>query len=265
MLVTHYRDAPEPASLPGPSSPSPRAPDRKSRASPPPSGLPRRAPTVQLELRPLAPPRTSPASVGPARRSADWPVRNSRPPTATHCITMGTCVYHTPCPFPRITLERCSVAYQPNWSLAIYWKHNAHCLLRSATSRRDRCHRTRRSSRPRTQTLRDECQPIPTEHQAGLAPSSIIRSVKGRLQHHIRETSPASFRRNYSVHSIGSANSDAIQEYVATQIDHHKMADERAEAPASAFQYCDRGVDLKQVRRSSYGEFIFNLHIVLTH
>ena len=44
----------------------------------------------------------------------------------------------------------------------------------------------------------------------GVAPSQLIRSIKGRLQHQVRRERPKAFRRNYSLHSIGSATRETV-------------------------------------------------------
>ncbi len=43
------------------------------------------------------------------------------------------------------------------------------------------------------------------------------------------------------------------------------MADERVQQALAAVQFSETTVDLGQVRRSSHGEFIYNLHLVLVH
>jgi hypothetical protein len=53
------------------------------------------------------------------------------------------------------------------------------------------------------------------------APPQIVRSLKGRLQYLLREQLPKAFHRNYSIHSVGSANLTTVAAYVASQLEHH--------------------------------------------
>ena len=50
--------------------------------------------------------------------------------------------------------------------------------------------------------------------QAMVAPSAVVRSVKGRLQYLIRDQIPKAFRRNYHIQSIGEANDKILDGYV---------------------------------------------------
>ena len=43
------------------------------------------------------------------------------------------------------------------------------------------------------------------------------------------------------------------------------MADPAVQERLEQFQYFDTNVDLNRVRRSSHGEFVFNLHLVIIH
>jgi REP element-mobilizing transposase RayT len=88
-----------------------------------------------------------------------------------------------------------------------------------------------------------------------IAPSACLRSVKGRLQYLVRDVVPKTFRRNYSIHSLGDAYRDIVEEYVAKQLQHHPRADARSESMLSPYQFVDEAVDFACTRRSSYGEF----------
>jgi hypothetical protein len=46
---------------------------------------------------------------------------------------------------------------------------------------------------------------------------------------------------------------------------HHPMADPRIETLLAPFQFTDDRLDLGRPRRSSHGEFIYNLHLVAVH
>ena len=55
----------------------------------------------------------------------------------------------------------------------------------------------------------------------------MIRSVRGRLQYLVREQHPKALQRNYAVRSIGAATRTVVEDYVAKQMDRHRMADPR--------------------------------------
>src|SRR4051812_19667672 len=57
-------------------------------------------------------------------------------------------------------------------------------------------------------------------------PPAIVKSVKGRLQHLVQSTHPKAFRRNFSLASVGGSRRDVVESYVASQLDHHQMAEE---------------------------------------
>ena len=96
-----------------------------------------------------------------------------------------------------------------------------------------------------------------------IAPTQIVRTLKGRWQYLIRDTIPKPFRRNYSISSIGEANSEVLANYVARQPENHAMADRQVQERIEALQFHDSGVDFGRERFSSHGRFIHNLHVVL--
>lgn len=167
-------------------------------------------------------------------------------------------------PRPIYTVENCKAAYQLNWSLTIFWNKTpppAEIWIESLRSKTE-CDGVRILEHRFTQSNSSQ---FLLSTKPNVAPAAAIRSVKGRLQHLVRSTLPKAFRRNYSIHSVGSANVDAIQQYVESQIEHHALADPRMQEQIARFQFCDQDVDLSVVRPSSHGEFIYNLHLVLVH
>jgi len=79
----------------------------------------------------------------------------------------------------------------------------------------------------------------------------------------IRDTNPKALRRNYSIGSVGVANSDVLANYVARQPENHPMADRRVQERIEALQFHDSGLDFGRERFSSHGRFVHNLHVVL--
>jgi len=162
------------------------------------------------------------------------------------------------------TAENCGVSYKLYWSLSLFtnrpmpiadeWLPELEDVVeRDGVRILEYAHRS------------DATHQFLLSTKPTIAPSAIIKSVKGRLQHSIRQRCPQAFRRNYSIKSVGPATVDVIKQYVATQLDHHKMADPRVQARLPLVQIHISDVNLDEVRRSSHGEFIYNLHIVMTH
>jgi len=162
------------------------------------------------------------------------------------------------------TSENCRVAYQLNWSLSLFW--NAGPIapdtwldqLKPLTEKdgvRILEHRIKDS---RTSQFFVSTRP-------DVPPPSVARSVKGRLQHHIRAQQPRAFRGNYSIKSVGQTNLSEVRGYLDLQLDRHRMADPVVQDRLKRFQIDDAEIDLASPRKSSNAQFIFNLHIVLVH
>lgn len=98
-----------------------------------------------------------------------------------------------------------------------------------------------------------------------VSPPQLIRSVKGRLQHLIRQRLPKAFRRNYCLRSIGSATRETVEGYVANQLGHHGMADPRVQERLAEFQKSFPRVDLSKPVFSAHGEYWYNLHLVIVN
>lgn len=95
------------------------------------------------------------------------------------------------------------------------------------------------------------------------SPADIVRSVKGRLQHLIRDHIPKAFRRNYHIQSAGEASSKVLDQYVAGQAKRHPMADENVQTRLEACQFHDHTVDLSKPSMGTYGQYLNSLQIVL--
>jgi REP element-mobilizing transposase RayT len=156
----------------------------------------------------------------------------------------------------------CSRAYQLNWSLSVFGKErlpnpeSTFHALREAVLR-DELHLLEFYFRePNVVQFLISSQP-----QSSL--SSIIRSIKGRWQYLSRDIEPIEFRRNYRITSVGDANNAVLSEYVAKQPNRHRMADPQVDELLHSLQFSDPTIHLDKVQRSSYGEYVHNLHIVL--
>lgn len=165
---------------------------------------------------------------------------------------------------PLYTSVNCSVAYELRWSLALF----ATTRLPPSTSwakqlgevvERDDVRLLEHHFRePNVWQFLLSTKPT-------VAPQAIVKSVKGRLQHHVRDTHPNAFRRNFSLTSIGEARREVVEDYVANQLGHHRMVDPLVQERLAKYQVTATQFDLAQPTFSSHGRYLYNLHIVLVH
>lgn len=167
-------------------------------------------------------------------------------------------------PDPVYTADNCKPAYQLRWSLALFPRAELPSAdawltaLKHGTEtdgvRVLECHRR----------AADVWQFLLSTLPA-VAPTQIIKSVKGRLQYLVRHTHPQTFRRNFSLTSLGDANRPAVEQYVSDQLGHHRMADPRIEHRLARYQLEFPEVDLARPVFSEHGRYVVNLHVVLVH
>jgi len=163
---------------------------------------------------------------------------------------------------PLYTPDNTTVAYQLNWSVALFgtdefpqaasWLSELRTVTESDGVRILEHH-----------IAAANVAQVLVSTKPHIAPSQIVRSLKGRWQYLIRDTIPKAFRRNYSISSIGEANSDVLANYVARQPENHPMADRRVQERIEALQFHDSELDFGTERFNSHGRFIHNLHVVL--
>jgi REP element-mobilizing transposase RayT len=169
-----------------------------------------------------------------------------------------------PPPAPLYTALTCKPAYQLNWSLSLFWTAPSPAPEQWLPS-------LRTAVEPDGVRVLEHHRPDATvghfllSTKPDVTPAQAVRSVKGRLQYLLREHPPRAFRRNYRISSVGSARHEAIANYVRSQVSHHPMVDERVQQRLAAYQITCPEVDLAAPRRSSHGEFLHNLHLVLVH
>ena len=162
------------------------------------------------------------------------------------------------------TSANCKQAYELRWSLALFatrelppseaWLDDLKKVVERDGVRILECDVSRR---PVAHFLLSTRPEVP--------PPGIVKSVKGRLQHAIRSSCPEAFRRNFSLGSVGDARREVIEAYVADQLGHHVMADDRVQQRLAAFQLEFPEVDLSPPLFSSHGRYVANLHLVLVH
>ena len=158
--------------------------------------------------------------------------------------------------------ENCQSAFQLNWSVAVFGLHDFspkttwYEQLKIATEADGVRILEVYIPQPRVAQFFVSTRP-------DLAPSDIVRLLKGRWQDILRSMHAKSFRRNYFIGSVGNANSETLNSYVARQTDKHRMADDRVNAKLAAFQFHDSNVVLDEERISGHGKFVYNLQVVV--
>ncbi len=164
---------------------------------------------------------------------------------------------------PIYTTDNIIPAYQLNWSLTLFWKNPPLTddwledlkLVTESDGIRILRHRF---TQPDTSLFLLSTLPH-------IEPQGITRLVKGRLQYLIRSRWPAAFQRHFDLKSIGSTKCDKLEAYVASQVKHHDIPDERLRALFLDLQIQCPEVDLSQPRFSAHGCYCSNLHLVLVH
>ena len=165
---------------------------------------------------------------------------------------------------PVYTRENIGVAFQLNWAVTFFGKQELPNVktnidsLRSAWEAEGVRVLEHRMPSPKVIQFLVSTKPH-------VAPKSLLRALKGRLQNAIRGDVPKAFRRNYRLESVGSAKRDVVLNYVASQLDRHRMVDRRVVDRLESLQISHPGVDLSRMRCTAHGQFIYNLHVVLEH
>jgi REP element-mobilizing transposase RayT len=167
-------------------------------------------------------------------------------------------------PEPLYTSTNCEAAYELRWSLALF----STCDLPPGDAWLPGLKKVVEVDGVRI--LEFQASHPPVLHfllstKPTISPPQIVKSVKGRLQHLVRSSCPAAFRRNFSFGSVGEVRQEVVENYVASQLGHHRMADDRVQQRLAAFQLAFPEVDLSESVFSSHGRYLFNLHLVLVH
>ena len=167
-------------------------------------------------------------------------------------------------PTPLYTPLSCSSpAYQLNWSYALFWHSptaDASWLKPVSTvlEADDIRILQHHFAQPTTSQFLVSTRP-------SVSPKIIAQRIKSRLQHLVRDTTPNAFARNYSLRSIGTTTREVVDNYLATQIDHHPITNPTLRELFQRFQFHDTTVDLSVPSRTSHAIYWYNLHVVLVH
>ncbi|HUG67361.1 MAG TPA: hypothetical protein VMM76_06400 [Pirellulaceae bacterium] len=163
---------------------------------------------------------------------------------------------------PLYTPENCQPAYQLNWSVSVFAKAEVPAqavwleALRAATEADGV--RILECRAPSATVMQFFVSTLPRS-----SPSDIVRSIKGRWQYILRDQQPSAFRRNYRIDSVGSANSELLDQYISGQNEKHPMADPRLQERLCSLQFHDPAIDLSAVQTGNYGQFVHSLQIVI--
>ena len=163
-----------------------------------------------------------------------------------------------PQPEPIYTPDRCSTAYQLDWSVTLFWRQipatdDWLTELMPATEADGV-----RILRHRFPT--PDCSQFLVSSKPAVRPVDVVRSIKGRLQYVVRQRWPKAFQRNYDLHSIGSTRREKLEEYVNSQLQHHGL-EGTAKAELFDLQVCNPEIDLSRPRFSAHARYRCNLHL----
>ncbi len=167
-------------------------------------------------------------------------------------------------PEPLYTSGNCKPSYELRWSLALF----STCDLLPSDGWLPALKKVVEVDGVRILEFQASHQPVLhflLSTKPEVTPPAIVKSVKGRLQHLIRNSCSGAFQRNFSLSSVGEVRQEVIENYVASQLGHHRMADERVQERLAAYQLEFPVVDLSEPIFSSHGRYLFNLHLVLAH
>ena len=164
---------------------------------------------------------------------------------------------------PIYTSEKCPFAGPLRWGLTVFWRLPINDAgwcpdLRAALEADGIRLLGHRFSQPRTSQFSLSTLPQ-------ITPLLVVKHVKGRLQHLLRQSHPKPLQRNYALRSFGAATREAVEKYVAEQLGHHRMFDPRVEELLARFQIHHPDVDLSKHRSTAHGIYWYNLHVVVVH
>ncbi len=158
--------------------------------------------------------------------------------------------------------ENCSPAYQLNWSLSVFGKDQLASPEPSIITQLNEALDGDGIRILECNNSHNNAVNFLLSTKPKLSPADIIRLTKGRWQYAMRKSSPISFRRNYQIVSVGSANCETLEAYTAKQPAKHPMGSSNAQAMIDALQYSNDNINLQTIRLSSHGRFVYCLQLV---
>jgi REP element-mobilizing transposase RayT len=166
-------------------------------------------------------------------------------------------------PAPIYTAANCSFSCPLQWGVSVFWRQTPtdaawYHELAEALAADDIRLLGHRFAQPRVSQFAVSTKPH-------VAPVTIVQRIKGRLQYIVRERMPKPLQRNYAIRSFGHVTRTTIEQYVASQLEHHQMSDPRVQERLARSQIRRDDVDLSQAQQTSHGLYWHNLHVVLVH
>ena len=162
---------------------------------------------------------------------------------------------------PIYTAKNTTASFRLQWSITVFWRAPLDTPF-WFEELRDVCIKDHVRILNHRQ-VDPKCSQFLVSASPSIAPVEMVRSVKGRLQHLVRVDRPRAFQRNYFIGSVGAMRRAQVEKYVASQLNHHRMADPRVQQRLAAFQISRSNIDLAQRRPSSHGLFVYTMHLVL--
>jgi REP element-mobilizing transposase RayT len=164
---------------------------------------------------------------------------------------------------PLYTSRNCNAAYQSRWSLALFPSQRlppSREWLESLKLAAERDHVRILEYHELANNIVFLLSTLPSTN-----PPAIVKSVKGRLTHVLRDICTIDFRRNFRLTTVGDAKATEIENYVANQLDHHRLASDVSQERMREFTVCFDDADLIAPVNSSHGQYVIALHVVLVH
>lgn len=164
---------------------------------------------------------------------------------------------------PVYTAENCSFAYPLQWGLSVFWRSpcdEAEWYMELAAALESDGIRLLRH-----RFNQPAVSQFAISTKSHVAPQTIVQRVKGRLQHLVRGRRASPLQRKFAIRSFGRVTRATVEQYAASQLNHHRMADPRVQARLAEFQIRCDDVDLSRPRHTAHGIYWYNLHIVLVH
>jgi REP element-mobilizing transposase RayT len=97
-----------------------------------------------------------------------------------------------------------------------------------------------------------------------VGPVTLATRAKGRLQHELRAAETRyNFSRKLAVRSVGDNTTEAVERYIASQVDRSSYIDPRWRAFLEELIVIDPAVELAQPTHTRSGRYWYNLHLVL--
>jgi REP element-mobilizing transposase RayT len=97
-----------------------------------------------------------------------------------------------------------------------------------------------------------------------VSPGFLCQRAKGRLQHALRkEGDPVEFSRKVSCGSVGNPREQAVDTYLARQLEGGSFADPKYRETLARLAYTNPDVDVTSVWETNRGRYVYALHLVL--